>query len=172
MTYPPVVVVNEKDEVIGEATLADARAKGLIYRIVFIVAKDSAGRFLLQKRAPDMQVYPDCWDVSAGGHVDDGRTYEQAAALELSEEIAVHDAELKEIAHYYTDDPLWGGIKARRFAKIYEIKLQVLPEQLEHAEVREVRWFTKEELADLATRKPGKIAEGLQYALPYILGES
>lgn len=172
MTFPPVVIVNEQDEVIGEALLADARAKGLIYRIVFIIARDPAGRVLLQKRAPDMEVYPDCWDISAGGHVDGGRTYEQAAALELAEEIGVHDARLKEIAHYYTDEPLWGGIQSRRFAKIFEIELQELPEHLEHAEVRAVRWFTKKELADLAARKPDKLAEGLQAALPYILGKS
>lgn len=170
MSYPPVVVVNEKDEVVGEAMLADARAKGLIYRIVFVIAKDPAGRILLQKRAPEMLMYPGCWDVSAAGHVDGGRTYEQAAALELSEEIGVRDAELKEIAHYYTDDPLWGGVQARRFVKIYEIELDALPRQLEQGEVSEVRWVTKEELADLATREPDKLAEGLQYSLPYILG--
>jgi len=167
--YPPVVIVNENDEVVGEAALADARATGLIYRVVFVVARDSAGRILLQKRSQHMRLYPGCWDVSAAGHVDGGRTYEQAAALELAEELGVHDAELKEIAHYYADDPLWGGVQARRFAKIFEIKLDALPTRLGRAEVSKVRWFTKEELAELAAREPDKMAEGLRYAAPYLL---
>jgi NUDIX domain. len=106
--------------------------------------------------------------VSAAGHVDGGRTYEQAAALELAEELGVHDAELKEIAHYYADDPLWGGVQARRFAKIFEIKLDALPTRLGRAEVSKVRWFTKEELAELAAREPDKMGRGfaLRRALP------
>ena len=172
MAHPPVVIVDKDDTVVGEAALDEARARGLIYRVVFVVAKRPDGSVLLQKRAPTMQVYPDCWDVSASGHVDDGHGYEEAAHLELEEEIGVHGAQLHEIAHFYTEEPLWGGIASRRYAKIYEITLVELPKHLGGDEVTRVRWFTPDEIRRLAAEHPERVAEGLHHFVERILGEA
>lgn len=161
MAYPPVVVVNEQDEVVGEALLDDARARGLIYRLVFVAIKDGQGRVLLQKRSNLVALYPNCWDLSAGGHVDDGRTYQQAAEQEMAEEIGLSGLPLEQIAHFYSDRPLSGNLAAKRFITIYLTHLNDLPKQLEAEEVAEVRWFTPEQIKQLVAERPEQIAEGL-----------
>jgi 8-oxo-dGTP pyrophosphatase MutT (NUDIX family) len=164
MTYPPVVVVDEKDQVVGHEMLADAQARGLIYRLVFIIAEDDAGRILLQKRAPTMNTYPNCWDVAAAGHVDGGRSYLRAAELELEEELGISGLPLSEVGYFYFDEPRWGGKPAKRFVKIYKVHFNDLPEKLEAGEVSEVRWFTKGQVKDLQTNHPDQTSEGLKLA--------
>ncbi len=162
--HAPVVVVNDKDEVISNASLADARKLNLIYRVVFVIAKDKAGRVLLQKRAPTLTMYPDCWDVTASGHVDGGRSYEEAARAELAEEVGIKDAELTEVAHTFTDAPLWNNVQSRRFATMYSTMLSETPKDLGPHEVTEVRWFTEAEIDELLANHPEKAAEGLTLA--------
>lgn len=164
MAYPPVVIVNEQDEVVGEAQLDDARARGLIYRLVFVSAKDDQGRVLLQKRSNLVKLYPNCWDLSAGGHVDDGHTYQQAAELETSEELGISGLALEQIAHFYSDKPLWGNMAAKRFITIFSATLNQLPDKLEAEEVAEVRWFTLDEINQLVSEHPDQLGEGLQEA--------
>ena len=171
MAHPPVVIADEDDNVVGEAMLDDARSRGLIYRVVFVAAMRSDGSVLLQKRAPHMMLYPNCWDISAGGHVDDGHSYEDAAGLELAEEIGVHGGELHEVAHFYTEEPLWGGIASRRYVKMYEVRLEKLPELLDPNEVLCVRWFTPDAIRKLMANHPEQIAEGLHHFVERILGK-
>lgn len=64
--------------------LAEVWQKGL-HRIASVFVEDDQGRMLLQRRGPNVKVYPNCWDQAAGGHVDEGFTYEQTAANELAE---------------------------------------------------------------------------------------
>jgi len=78
--YPPVVIVDENDNEIGTAMLADAWRQGLYHRVVAIFIIDNQGRMLLQLRSPDVKVYPNRWNQAAGGHVDEGQSYETATA--------------------------------------------------------------------------------------------
>ena len=162
--YEPVVVVDDKDQVISNASLADARTFNLIYRAVFVIAVDTQGRVLLQKRSANMHLYPNCWDLAASGHVDGGRTYEQAAQLELQEEVGVNNAKLTEVAHFYTEAPVGGGLAPHRFSKFYQIQLDELPTALGSHEVSEVRWFTKDELNELLAKHPEQVADGPAHA--------
>jgi 8-oxo-dGTP pyrophosphatase MutT (NUDIX family) len=164
MNYPPVVIVDAQDEVIGAAMLADAWDKGLIHRIVFIIVEDSRGRILLHKRAPAMRLYPDCWDVP-GGHVDIIPDYLETARIELREEAGITDAELTEVAHMYLDEPYAGGVPAKRFIKIFHTRADVAGEPADAEEVATMRWFTPQAIAQLPK---DKIAEGLRRCLPYI----
>src|SRR6185369_12199563 len=97
MAHPPVVVVDEHDREIGAAMLAEVWEKGLYHRIVHVIAEDEQGRVLLQHRAANARLWPNCWDHSAGGHVDEGYTYKQAAKAEVAEELGLHDVALEEI---------------------------------------------------------------------------
>lgn len=63
--YPPVVVVDENDNEIGSAPLAEVWKKGLYHRIVSVFVQDDKGRMLLQKRGADAKIYPNCWDQAA-----------------------------------------------------------------------------------------------------------
>jgi isopentenyl-diphosphate Delta-isomerase len=163
--YEPVVVVDDTDKVISEASLDDARRMGVIYRVVFVVARNSKGAVLLQKRGPDMRVYPNCWDVTAAGHVDGGRSYEAAARLELAEELGIHEATLTEVAHVYTATPLWDDLPARRYAKIFQTSLpDDVRLNIDGHEVIETRWYMPQELDRLFGESPELLAEGILLA--------
>jgi isopentenyldiphosphate isomerase len=163
MPYPPVVIVDEHDVVIGEAPLPEAWAKGLIHRTVLIVLENREGQVLLQRRAADMRLYPDCWDASAGGHVDNGNSYARAAQLEIEEELGVTVPidDLEEVTTFYSEAPYPDVHTPRRFVRIYKAQIEALPATLDAREVSAVQWFTVPEIKALITVHPDEVAVGL-----------
>lgn len=168
MAYPPVVIVDENDKVVGSAMLADAWEKSLIHRIVFVIIENREGRVLLHKRADDMKLYPGRWDT-AGGHVDVTPDPKESARIELREEVGIDDVELTEVAHFYCDEPYDNGVCARRFIYVYHTDYDGQPGKLGDGEAVDTKWFGRSELADLAGKHPELVAEGLFRCLPYIL---
>jgi isopentenyldiphosphate isomerase len=166
--YPPVVTVNEHDEVVGTAMLADVPATGLAYRVVFAILENAGGQVLLQRRAAGMKLFPGCWDASAGGHVDQGFDYDSAIAQELQEEIGVSGVELHEAAHFYTE-ALEEGVLQRYWTKIYCGRLDQLPQALGSDEVSEVRWFTVDEVVTMVRDQPEMVADGLLHVWNRVL---
>lgn len=93
--------VDENDQVIGETTIPEAKENGWPRRISRIFLFDGEGNILVQKRGPDMVSYPNRLDQSAGGHVDLGETYMEAAYREMKEELGIEGVDLKEIVVSY-----------------------------------------------------------------------
>ena len=83
-----VILVDENDNEIGEATNEEAHEKRLLHRIIHVIVRNSKGEVLLQKRQGGRGA--GLWDVSVGGHVDAGESYEQAAKREMREELGVN----------------------------------------------------------------------------------
>lgn len=167
-SYPPVIVVDEDDHIIGDAMLADAWTKGLRHRIAFVVVENAEGKLLLHKRAPTMRLYAGCWDVP-GGHVDAHPDYRKTAKQELAEEVGITGVPLKEVGYTYCDTPYSDGTPAKRFIKVYLVRYDGEPGALAEDEATEARWFTRAELARLRAEHPELVADGLLRALPYIL---
>jgi len=168
MAHPPVVIVDEHDNVIGAAPLAEAWEKGLCHRIVRIMALDEQGNILLQRRAPHMNLYPDRWDHSAAGHVDEGDEYEDAAKREMQEEIGIAGVPLEEIASYPTNGTYKGRI-LHRFNKLYKAHVPRNSNIVtQEDEVGEVRWFTPQELHNLVRNHAEQCTPDLvQVAMEY-----
>lgn len=166
MGYPPVVIVDEHDKVVGAAPLSEAWDKGLIHRTVFVIVENDEGEVLLHRRAPGMVLFPGCWDI-AGGHVDVTPDYMESAKLELHEEVGINGIGLAQLDRVYTEEPYDNGIRAKRFVTIFRCRTDE-PGRLGEDEAVEVRWFTKQEIAVLAAEKPELMAEGLRRCLPYI----
>ncbi len=82
-------VVNERDEVVRQATRREVHATGLWHRAVHIMVFDAAGRVFLQKRSMLKDLSPGLWDSSCSGHVDAGEDYDTSAVRELGEEIGI-----------------------------------------------------------------------------------
>ena len=98
-------VVNDQDEVIGQASKKEVYEKLLTHRIAEVFVFNDAGELLLQKRSANCSYCPLHWSMSAAGHVDTGETYEQAIHREMQEEIGV-DLPLTFVGkEYYTEDP-------------------------------------------------------------------
>lgn len=58
-------IVNTEDQVVGQATREDVYAQKHMHRIVHVVVRDKAGRFLLQIRSATVKYRPLHWVTSA-----------------------------------------------------------------------------------------------------------
>ena len=65
--------------------LADNERILLVHTCVF----NSGNKMLIQQRQPTKDLYPGCWDVSAGGFVSSGEDSADAALRETSEELGM-----------------------------------------------------------------------------------
>jgi isopentenyldiphosphate isomerase len=159
--YPPIQIVDENDKPIGEASMIDAYDKGLIHRVVYIAVEDESGKLLLQKRGPTLINFPNCWDISAAGHVDAEEEYVQAAKRELSEELGINNVILTEIGSYYREVHLHNRL-LKRFNKAYKAIIpynaQITPHPIE---TTEVKWLELGAVKRLIAENPDEAALGL-----------
>ncbi len=82
-------IVDETDQVIGQAPRGRVHAEGLMHRAVHILVWNSRNEVFLQKRSMSKDQMPGVWTTSASGHVDSGEDYDTAAVRELGEELGI-----------------------------------------------------------------------------------
>ena len=82
-------IVNERDEVVGQAPRKEVHARGLWHRAVHVLVFNARGGVFLQKRSIKKDRQPGVWDSSCSGHVDSGEAYDETAMRELREEIGL-----------------------------------------------------------------------------------
>lgn len=85
-------VVDHNDLVLGQAPRPEIYKQQLCHRIVHVMVFNEEGKVVLQKRSANLSFAPDCWSTSAGGHVQTGENYEEAARREYEEELGVVSA--------------------------------------------------------------------------------
>jgi isopentenyldiphosphate isomerase len=82
-------VVNDRDEVIGQAPRKEVHARGLWHRAVHVLVYNARGEVFLQKRSMLKDTAKGQWDSSSSGHLDTGEEYDACAVRELREEIGL-----------------------------------------------------------------------------------
>jgi len=127
-------VVNDKDEVIGEASIKEIYEKRLPHRIVHILIFNKKGEMALQFRSKHKSFCPQHWSTPVGGHVQKGEAAEQAALREFQEELGVK----KKIEFAYKD--FYDGDKnvPKKFLITFKTKydgpFKINPEEVEKIE--------------------------------------
>lgn len=89
-------MVDDENKVIGAEFLFNAIEKGMIRRVSRIFVFKQSGELLIQQRSANV-LKPLLLDQSAGGHVDEGETHQQAAERELFEELGINNVPVIEI---------------------------------------------------------------------------
>jgi isopentenyldiphosphate isomerase len=98
---------------------------------------------LLQHRGITESSYPDYWDQSAGGHVDEGETDLQAIRRETFEELGISINEFIFVNEFYTEN--------RRniiYQAAYDGSLSI-----DKNEVDAVKWFSLNKVLDKVNKK-------------------
>lgn len=114
-----VDIVDEVENVIGNASKNDAHKKGLLHRTVIAEVIDKTGRMLLVKQSSSRQdagqfVSP------VGGHVSSGETNDEALKREAMEELGISDFTFKLVGKaIFSRDVL--GRHENHFYIVYEI---------------------------------------------------
>lgn len=82
-------IVNDNDEVVGNALYEDVYKHMYTHRIVHILIFNEQNELLLQMRSQFKRMHANHWSTSVGGHVRQGETYAQAAVREAKEELGI-----------------------------------------------------------------------------------
>ena len=83
----------------------------------------------MHRRTLSKALYPGYWDVAAGGMVDAGEDYAQAAARELEEELGIAGVALRGHGRFFYDAPdnrLWGAV----YSAVSAAPLRLQPEEV------------------------------------------
>ncbi len=159
-------VVDERDQVIGQAPRREVHARKLLHRAVHVFVFDNLGRIYLQKRSLLKDSAPGAWSASCSGHLDAGEDYDSAAQRELKEEIGVE-----------LDEPpqRWLRLRAceelgHEFVWIYRIEHEG-PFTLDPSEIERGEWFTVTEITEGVLQRPAEYAESLCYMWPRVVME-
>lgn len=147
-----ITIVDENDKVIGAEERKVAVENGLIHRIARVVLKNSNNQIYLQKRGPEVPTWPGRWDQSAGGHVDEGEDYYDAAVRELREELGICNVNMTRVDKWYKEEKV-GGKKMRRFNALFAGRYDgdVI---LAKDEVEKGGWFDSKKIKKWMREKP------------------
>jgi len=144
MFYPDeyLDLVNDNDEVIGKKLRLEIYQENLHnFRVVNAFVKNSLGELWIPRRTADKRLYPLCLDMSVGGHVESGETYEETFKRETLEELNVN---IDKIAwHKLGKLSPKEGLSA--FMQVYEIMLDDAPEYNQN-DFTEFFWLTPKAL--------------------------
>ena len=153
-----VVVVNEKDEVVGTMDKSEAHKNGTPHRIAVVYVENPEGKILVQVRADGLL------DHSSAGHVDVGESYVQAAQRELAEELGIEDVILTPVGHGMTKGETYtDGVRSHVF-DIFSCVAE--PATLQEDEVRSVYWETPEKIIADMQINGEKYCGGFKVSLP------
>ena len=146
-------IVNERDEVIGQARRQEVHARGLWHRAIHVLVFNARGEVFLQKRSMLKDTAKGKWDSSTSGHVDRGETYDATAVRELREEIGLQV--LEPPARVFK-------LEARKetgweFCWIYRCENEG-PFTLHPDEIETGAWFTPEAVTKWVNEKPRDFA--------------
>lgn len=157
-------VVDECDQLTGKKKLRiEIHRDGDWHREVHIFVYNGKGEILLQLRGPHQEMYPNCWDVSVGGHVSAGSNYLESALKELEEELGVktRSEELQEYFYQLRDETVDAVRRVinRKHRKVYAYRFDGRAEDLkpEEGTITALKFFTKEEMMAL----PENYGEGI-----------
>lgn len=135
-------IVDQQDRVIGQQWRSHVYATDAVnFRVVNAFVVNSHGQIWLPRRSAHKRTFPLCLDMSMGGHVESGESYDQALRRELGEELGIHLEDVVwRLLGYLT--PYIDHVSA--FMNVYEIHTDTAP-IYNQDDFIEGYWFTARE---------------------------
>lgn len=160
-------VVNDNDEVTGQAMRSAVHTQGLWHRGVHVFLFNEQGDMLIQKRSADRSNSPSLLDCSVSEHVKAGESYVEAAARGLKEEMGVEGVDLTlrgKIQMVY-------GVNDNEISEIYEGRLNGMSVQYDPVEISEVQFMSMSEIEAGIVEEEGKYCYWFIQLMNWYLGQ-
>lgn len=123
--------------------LESQKIEGNVFTALAIIT-DSKGRLFSQKRVPSKKAYPNLWEVSCGGRIENGETILECLEREINEETGW---KLKKIFDFAgTSETQIEDKTYQCFSFYVEVEGDLENPQLEVDSVSEAKWINHEEL--------------------------
>ncbi len=135
-------VVNDSDEVTGQAMRSVVHQQGLWHRGVHVFLFNEQGEMLIQKRSADRANSPSLWDCSVSEHVKAGESYLEAAMRGLKEEMGVEGIEISRRGKIQMEY----GVNDNEISEIYEGRLNGKSVQFDPSEIAEVKFMSLDDI--------------------------
>lgn len=146
-------LVDENDQVIGQVTRDEAWQKRLPVRVINAFLVNAQGELWIPRRTAYKKMFPNCLDMSVGGHVESGEDYLSCFKRETQEELNLDIDTLnwRELAAF---SPFNTTLSA--FMHVYEIQTDT-PPQFNPDDFTEAFWLAPAQvLARIAGGDPAK----------------
>ena len=83
--------------------------EGVYHLVSCVVVRHVDGDYLLMRRSPNKEHYPNIWEIGAGGSVLRGETSFESARRELEEETGIARGSWSEMGRYVEVDTIYDG---------------------------------------------------------------
>ena len=150
-------LVEDSGRIIGAAPRSLVHGRpDLLHPVVPLHVFSSAGRLLLQKRAPWKDVQPDKWDTAVGGHIARGESVAAALKRETAEELGLSLRHPVPLFRYVNRTPVESEL-VHAFAMLHDG-----PFVPQASEISAVRFFDRESLSALGEAATPNLREELR----------
>jgi isopentenyl-diphosphate delta-isomerase len=141
------IEVDKDDNIIGLMPTKDFFRSNHIHRSAHLLLFNSKGELLLQKRTETKKAYPNVWDNSVAGFVDEGESYYDCVLRETREEIGVA-VKPRPLFHYIFFDNIYKAHK-----EVYSARYDG-PFDMSKREISELKWISLAELKKKIAERP------------------
>lgn len=118
-------LVDEEDNVIGKKLRSAVYAEGLSnFRVVNAFIVNAQGELWIPRRGPHKKIFPNALDMSMGGHVESGESYDESFRRETAEELNI---DIDRVTWKFLDKLTPHGDGVSAFMKVYAIEQDDAP---------------------------------------------
>jgi isopentenyl-diphosphate Delta-isomerase len=170
MSNAKVILVNERDEAVGEIEKLAAHQQALLHRAfsVMLYRKGAQGlEFLLQQRAEDKYHCGGLWANTCCSHPRPNEDTQKAAERRLFEELGIR-LPLTPIGHFTYIAHFANGLTEHEFDHVFIAAYSDTPQNFNKEEISTLKWMTAKDLSLALKTQPEQFTPWLNQVLALI----
>jgi isopentenyl-diphosphate delta-isomerase len=169
MIEPKVILVDQKDNEIGQMNKLEAHEKGLLHRAISVLIFNSKGEWLLQKRASTKYHSPSLWSNTACSHPAPKEATKIAADRRLQEEMGMA-VELKSMFQFTYRVAFGNGLTEHEFDHVFMGMSDCRPE-INMDEAGDYKYVSTEWLIQDLGQNPEMYTEWFKILVPKVIDQ-